>query len=140
MSARTGSGSRVIDYTSEAVVDGARYGAIVDNIRSQSIGDMKRSLVDGGAFVIVSGKKGRFIRPVDRVVGATLRFALGSKRAESFTAKETRDELQELLGYVERGELRPVIDRRYALADAAEAVRYVMTGHARGKVLIDVVA
>lgn len=132
--------TRVIDYTSEEVVDGTKYDAILDNVGSHSLGDMRRSLTDEGALVIVSGKKGRFIRPVDRIVGAKLRFMIGSQRAESFTATETPDELRELLGYIERGELRPVIDRRFPLADTAEAVRYVMTGHARAKVVIDVVA
>ena len=132
--------SRVIDYTSEEVVDGTKYHAIIDNVGSHSLGDMRRSLVDDGAFVIVSGKKGRFIRPVDRIVAAKLRFLIGSQRAESFTARETPDELRELLGSIERGELRPVIDRRFPLADTAEAMRYVMTGHARAKVIVDVVA
>ncbi len=132
--------TRVIDYTREQVVDGTRYDAIIDNVGSHSLGDMRRSLTDDGALVIVSGKKGRLIRPVDRVVAAKLRFLFGSQRAESFTATETPDELRELLGLIERGELRPVIDRRFPLADTAEAMRYVMTGHARAKVIVDVVA
>ena len=131
---------RVIDYTTEDVVDGTRYDAIVDNVGSHSLGDMRRSLTDEGALVIVSGKKGRFIRPVDRMVGAKLRFLFGSQRAESFTASETPDELRELLGYIERGEVHPVIDRRYPLSDTAEAIGYVTTGHARAKVVVDVTA
>ena len=131
--------SRVIDYTAEAVVDGTRYDAIVDNVGSHSLSDMRRSLTDEGTLVIVSGKKGKIIRPVDRVVAATLRFLVGSQRAASFTAGEDAAELRELLGYIERGEMHPVIDRRYPLADTAEAMRYVMTGHARAKVVIDVV-
>ena len=132
--------ARVIDYTNEQVVDGTKYDAIVDNVGSHSLGDMRRSLNDDGALVIVSGKKGRFIRPVDRVVGAKLRFMFGSRRAESFTARETPDELRELLGAIERGDLRPVIDRRFPLAETADAMRYVMTGHARAKVIIEVIA
>ena len=132
--------ARVIDYTTDEVVDGTRYDAIIDNVGSHSLGDMRRSLTDVGAFVVVGGKKGRLIRPIDRIVGAKLRFMIGSRRAESFTAKETPDELRELLGYIERGELRPVIDRRFPLADTADAMRYVMTGHARAKVVIDVLA
>lgn len=132
--------ARVIDYTTDEVVDGTTYDAIIDNVGSHSLGDMRRSLTDDGAFVVVGGKKGRFVRPIDRVVGAKLWFLFGSKRAESFTAKETPDELRVLLDHVERGELRPVIDRRFPLADTAEAMRYVMTGHARAKVVIDVMA
>jgi NADPH:quinone reductase-like Zn-dependent oxidoreductase len=38
----------------------------------------------------------------------------------------------------EAGKLRPVIDRRFALGDVPAAVRYVESGHARGKVVITI--
>ncbi|CAN5606842.1 hypothetical protein BH10CHL1_BH10CHL1_03430 [soil metagenome] len=41
--------------------------------------------------------------------------------------------IKELL---ETGKIAPVIDRRYPLAETAEAIRYLETGHARGKVII----
>ncbi len=37
---------------------------------------------------------------------------------------------------LEAKEVVPVIDRRYPLAETAEAMRYLGTGHARGKVVI----
>ncbi|RDJ93384.1 hypothetical protein B4Q13_22280, partial [Lacticaseibacillus rhamnosus] len=36
------------------------------------------------------------------------------------------------------GKSVPVIDRRYPLRETAEAIRYLETGHARGKVVINV--
>ena len=39
---------------------------------------------------------------------------------------------------VEAGSVRPVIDRTYPLSEAAEAIRYVETEHARAKVVITV--
>jgi NADPH:quinone reductase-like Zn-dependent oxidoreductase len=36
------------------------------------------------------------------------------------------------------GKVVSVIDRRYPLAETAEAIRYVEEGHARGKVVITV--
>jgi NADPH:quinone reductase-like Zn-dependent oxidoreductase len=41
---------------------------------------------------------------------------------------------------IEVGKLRPIIDRRYPLAEVPDAVAYVEQGHARGKVAIDVEA
>jgi alcohol dehydrogenase len=41
-----------------------------------------------------------------------------------------------LAGLLEQGSIRPRIDRRYRLADAAEAFRHLQSGKARGKVLI----
>jgi NADPH:quinone reductase-like Zn-dependent oxidoreductase len=45
------------------------------------------------------------------------------------------DFIKELL---EAGKVVPVIDRSYPLAETAEAIRYLETGHARGKVVITV--
>ena len=41
--------------------------------------------------------------------------------------------MRELL---ESGQVKPVIDRRYALSETPEALRYLGEGHARGKVVI----
>jgi NADPH:quinone reductase-like Zn-dependent oxidoreductase len=35
-----------------------------------------------------------------------------------------------------RGEIRPVIDRAYPLADAVEAIRHLEEEHARGKIVV----
>jgi NADPH:quinone reductase-like Zn-dependent oxidoreductase len=48
----------------------------------------------------------------------------------------TSEDLLALNGLVEEGRVTPVIDRTYALVDAAEAVRYLEAGHARGKVIV----
>jgi NADPH:quinone reductase-like Zn-dependent oxidoreductase len=39
---------------------------------------------------------------------------------------------------IEAGKVTPVIDRTYPLNEAAEAMRYLETGHARGEVVITV--
>ena len=39
---------------------------------------------------------------------------------------------------IEAGKVKPVIDRYYLLGEAAEALRYLGEGHARGKVVITV--
>ena len=44
--------------------------------------------------------------------------------------------VQKLAELLEAGTLRPVIDRRYALGDAREALAYLRTGRAAGKVVV----
>jgi NADPH:quinone reductase-like Zn-dependent oxidoreductase len=39
---------------------------------------------------------------------------------------------------VESGKVTPVIDRSYPLAEVPEAIRYMETGRARGKVVITI--
>lgn len=47
----------------------------------------------------------------------------------------------ELVGqWIATGRLVPVIDRRYPLHETAVAVQYLETGHAKGKVVITVLA
>jgi NADPH:quinone reductase-like Zn-dependent oxidoreductase len=37
---------------------------------------------------------------------------------------------------IEAGRVTPVVDRTYPLSEAPEAIRYLETKHARGKVII----
>jgi NADPH:quinone reductase-like Zn-dependent oxidoreductase len=133
--------TRVIDYTQHDFADdGVRYDVIVDNVGDRSFQDCRRSLTPDGVYVMVSGPKdGTWLGPVRRMLAGRLRFLVGRQRFAHFTAAETADELRELVGLIEVGQLRSVIDRRYPLADAADAIRYVATGHARAKVIVDVV-
>lgn len=129
---------RVVDYTTDDFVAAGPFDAIVDNVGNRSLTEMKRALAPDGVLVMVSGTKGRWFRPLDRAIAGKLRFAIGSRRFAWFTASESAADLSEIADYVERGEVRSVIDRQYPLADAAEALRYVATGHARAKVVVDI--
>jgi NADPH:quinone reductase-like Zn-dependent oxidoreductase len=54
------------------------------------------------------------------------------------TAKANTEDLVFIKELLEAGKVVPVIDRCYPLAETAEAIRYLETGHARGKVIITV--
>jgi hypothetical protein len=56
----------------------------------------------------------------------------------AFLAHMTQEDLTILGDLMQAGKVRSVIDRRYRLSEAPEAVRYVEEGHARGKVVITV--
>jgi NADPH:quinone reductase-like Zn-dependent oxidoreductase len=55
-----------------------------------------------------------------------------------FVAKSSRGDLELLAELCDAGKLTPVIDRAYPLAEAADAIRHVEGGHARGKVVITI--
>jgi len=65
-------------------------------------------------------------------------FPLVSQRLALFEAKQSGDDLRLLKELIEAGKIAPVIDRTYQLSETPEAVRYLETGHARGKVVITV--
>ena len=54
------------------------------------------------------------------------------------TPKLRREDLVSLGELATKGEIRPVIDRTYALDDIVDAHRYVDKGHKRGNVVITV--
>jgi NADPH:quinone reductase-like Zn-dependent oxidoreductase len=60
----------------------------------------------------------------------------GSQRLVSFIAKINKDDLAALGVLAEAGKLTPVIDRTYPLEEAADAIRHLETGRARGKIVV----
>ena len=105
----------VIDYTGEDFTNrAARYDLILDAVgKRKSAAALRRCrdlLAPGGACVSV----------------------------DDGTPKLRREDLVLLGELATNGEIRPVIDRTYALDDIVEAHRYVDNGHKRGNVVIAV--
>jgi NADPH:quinone reductase-like Zn-dependent oxidoreductase len=61
-----------------------------------------------------------------------------SKKITVHSAKANQYDLEFLKDLLEKGKIKPVIDRRYALEELPEAMRYLEEGHASGKIIIDV--
>ncbi|MGB2639933.1 MAG: zinc-binding dehydrogenase, partial [Candidatus Acidiferrum sp.] len=55
-----------------------------------------------------------------------------------FLAKMIQKDLAFLKELLEAGKVVPIIDRRYPLREAADALRYLAEGHAQGKVVLTV--
>jgi NADPH:quinone reductase-like Zn-dependent oxidoreductase len=60
------------------------------------------------------------------------------QRLTTFIAKHTRADIEHLAELVGAGQLTPVIDRTYPLAETADAMRRLVAGHVRGKLAISV--
>ena len=60
-----------------------------------------------------------------------------SAKAVFFVAKLTSADMEVLAELLEAGKVTPVIDRRYALNDVADAFEYLGEGHARAKIVVD---
>lgn len=85
--------------------------------------------------------KGRFISTggdLWSMLGTPLYRALG-KRAGTVVVESYSEDLDTLAALVERGELKPVIDSEFDLADSEQAYQRSRTGRCRGKVIIKVV-
>ena len=76
--------------------------------------------------------------PLKHVVGTRLAALGKSQSVVNFVAKVTKEDLELLGHHLEAGTVRSIIDRRYELSEASDALRYLGTQHARGKVVITV--
>lgn len=129
----------VIDYTREDFTKGGlTYDLIMDNVGTQSLRALKRVLSPTGTAVLVGMAKGNWIAPIVRMLGAR---RLSRRDGQTFgfmLADVTRENLLFLKELVEAGTITPVIDRRYPLSEVPDAIRYLETMRARGKVIITV--
>jgi NADPH:quinone reductase-like Zn-dependent oxidoreductase len=98
-------------------------------------------LTPKGRLVLSSGdSRGRFIGPVDRIIKAFLLSLFIGQTMRPLETKPSSDDLQFLRELIEAGSVAPVIDRTYPLSQTADAIRYLETGRARGKMVISVSA
>lgn len=129
----------VVDYTREDFTRGQQhYDLIVDNVGSHSASDYLRVLKPHGTLVIVGGSSdGQWLGGLSGALAAKMLSPFVSQKVGFFLASLNHDDLNYLGELLQAGKITPVIDRRYKLSETAEALRYLETGHARGKVIID---
>jgi NADPH:quinone reductase-like Zn-dependent oxidoreductase len=101
----------------------------------RSIFDYRRALSQDGIYVLVGGG---LVRILQGMLLGPLLSLIGSKKMCFFIPNTNQKDLVFLKGLLEAGKVVPVIDRRYSLSDAAEALRYLEEGHAQGKVVLTV--
>lgn len=130
---------RVIDYTTtDFTRAGARYDVILDSVEAMPLDAVRRALAPAGTLIPNSGHGGRWIGPLGRVIAARVRSGFTRQRLRPFTSIGKRADLLVLADLLATGDVTPVIDRTYALDEAADALRHVATGHTRGKVVVAV--
>jgi NADPH:quinone reductase-like Zn-dependent oxidoreductase len=125
-----------IDYTSDAFEQlGRNYDFVHDAVGKLGIGRWRRLLKPGGIFA--STDIGPWAQNLPLILGSKIS---GSGRVVVPLAKRGSGQafVNELRDRIEAGRYVPVIDRRYPLADIADAYRYVQTGEKTGVVVIDV--
>jgi len=121
----------VIDYTKEDFTkNDQRYDLIFDTVGNLSIAGCRRVLSPNGICSVAG------FTTMSHLFAVML-FG-GKKIGMMETAQANKKDLLFLKELLEAGKMVPVIDRQYPLSETAEAIRYLETGHARGKVVITV--
>jgi NADPH:quinone reductase-like Zn-dependent oxidoreductase len=131
--------SRVIDHTREDVTRSTeRYDVILDAGGYRRLRDLRRALAPDGTLVEIGPGKGNWIGPIAHVGAAVVRSRLGRQRFVPFLSHIDRDDLLVLKEMVEAGRVLPVVGRTFPFAEIPEAIRYLESGQATGKVVITV--
>jgi NADPH:quinone reductase-like Zn-dependent oxidoreductase len=123
----------VVDYTREDFTrKGKQYDVIFDAVGKRSFAECKSSLTPRGMYLNTV--------PTLGIVWHMLTTRSDRGRKARFTTAgliQNRANFDFLAELFSAGHLHAVIDRCYPLAQAAEAHRYVDTGHKKGTVLLD---
>jgi NADPH:quinone reductase-like Zn-dependent oxidoreductase len=128
---------RVVDYTREDFTkSGQRYDLILDNVGNHSLSACRRVLNPKGSCVIAGAPKNPTGFFLTHMIAAPVLSRLVSQKFVMFIAKMNKEDLTIVGEFLATGKVKPVIDKRYRLSEAPEAIRYLEEGHARGKAVI----
>jgi len=131
----------VIDYTKEDFTKtDQRYDLIFDLVGNHSFSERRHILNPNGICVMAGvGGAGWHDGIAMRLLGelnAYLRSRFVSQKFVAYIATFNKADMTILRDLMQSGKMTPVIDRTYKLSETADALRYLETGHARGKVVI----
>ncbi|MCA9988431.1 MAG: zinc-binding dehydrogenase, partial [Anaerolineales bacterium] len=125
---------QVIDYKVEDFTQAdEQYDLIFDTVGNHAAGTYRRLLPAGGHFVTTTFLPALpFLKPWVALTE--------SKTLHNMMARPNSSDLATVAGWLASGVITPIIDRLYPLAEAPDALRYLTEGHARGKVVVQLLA
>lgn len=124
----------VVDYTREDFTkSGKQYDLILELFAHRSVFAYERALRANGTCFFVGGSVGVIFQIL--LLGPWLKKSK-TKNLRMLVVPQNRKDLLAITELCKAGKIVPVIDRRYSLSQVPEALRYVVGGHAKGKVVI----
>jgi NADPH:quinone reductase-like Zn-dependent oxidoreductase len=129
----------VVDYTrQDFVASGVRFDLMLDLVGNRTLTDCVRALKRRGTYVACSGAGSDWFGPMFRLAAVLLRSSVSRRKLTTFVASPGRKDLLLLNQIIEAGQARPVIEQVFDLADVAQALLHVGTGHSRGQTVVRV--
>jgi len=131
---------QIVDYTKEDFAEsGETYDVIFDTVGKSSFPGSLRSLKPDGYYLLGAvWKMSWYVRAAWMSILNSLPGRRAGRKVVAGVSAETPEDLRFLAGLVEKGRLKPVIDRSYAMEQMVEAHRYVDKGHKKGNVVVTI--
>ena len=130
----------IIDYTKEDFAErGEMYDVIFDTVGKSSFPGSLRSLKPDGYYLL--GAVWKMSWYMSAAWMSLLNILPGwrpGQRVVAGVSMGNPEDLRFLTGLVEKGKLKPVIDRAYSMEQMAEAHQYVEEGHKKGNVVVTI--
>lgn len=122
----------VIDYGARDFTEGpAEYDVVLDCVGTETLRRCERVLAPRGTFVSLATNAARVI------TGTVANLFRSRRDTQVFVALPSARNLAWIGEQVAAGRYRAVLDRRFPLAEIRAAHEYSQTGHARGKITIE---
>jgi NADPH:quinone reductase-like Zn-dependent oxidoreductase len=133
---RAAGADHVIDYAGEDPIrNGNRYDLILDVVARRSMVEWRRALNATGLYVMLGASSALLLQGA--LLGPLLSMGGSRKMAVMWWWKPFKQEdVAFLTKLIEAGRVTPVIDRCYPLSEVPDALRYLESGRARGKIVI----
>jgi len=133
----------VIDYTKDDFTKSdQRYDLMFDLVGNHSFSERRRVLTPNGICVMGGlGGSGWHDETTGRLFGELNAYVgswFVSQKFVTYLANLNKVDLTVMADLMRDGKVTPVIDKTYKLSETSQALWYLETGHARGKVVITV--
>jgi 2-desacetyl-2-hydroxyethyl bacteriochlorophyllide A dehydrogenase len=124
--------NHVIDYTKENYTyNGESFDLIIDVVGKSSVSRRLTLLKPNGYYILAYADLSHLVLGMWVSMTSSKKLIIGS-------SGQKKEDLVFLKELIEAGKVKPAIDRCYTLEQAADAHRYVETGHKKGNVVIKV--
>jgi NADPH:quinone reductase-like Zn-dependent oxidoreductase len=135
----------VIDYTQQDFTRADhRYHLIFDVPGNRPFRECRRALTPDGSYVLIGhdgygDAAGKWLGSLPRALGLVAKSPFMSQLpAINFKLPPKKDSMALLTRHLETGDLTPIVDRTFSLNQVPEALQYLQTGKALGKIVISI--
>ncbi|MEX2619644.1 MAG: zinc-binding dehydrogenase, partial [Egibacteraceae bacterium] len=140
---RTLGADRVVDYTTDDVTRSSqRYDLVFDVVGNHPFSAYRPVLTDDGAYVLVGhdqfGAQGRrWLGSIPRMFGLMARSTVERRLPRpSFKMPDRTESMARLRDLLEDGALTPVVARAFPLEQVPDALEFLASGQAVGRIVV----